>query len=232
GSDEILAFAFMGLFEPGNTIRFPDITYSFYPVYSKVFNIDYETVPLNPDFTIDIMKFFQSKGGFIFQNPNYPTSLYLHVYYYQTVPLNPYFTIDITKFFQSKGGVIFPNPNAPTSLYLQVDDIETIVRENPDQIVIIDEAYVDFAEQSAVGLIEKYENVLVIQTMSKSRSLAGLRVGFAMGNEQLIEALIRMKDSFNSYPVDRLALAGATAAMKDKEYFKETTKKIIATRET
>jgi len=191
GSDEILAFAFMGLFEPGNTIRFPDITYSFYPVYSKVFNIDYETVPLNPDFTIDI-----------------------------------------TKFFQSKGGVIFPNPNAPTSLYLQVDDIESIVRENPDQVVIIDEAYVDFAEQSAVGLIEKYENVLIIQTISKSRSLAGLRVGFAMGNEQLIEALIRMKDSFNSYPVDRLALAGATAAMKDKEYFKETTKKIIATRET
>src|SRR5699024_185683 len=190
GSDEILAFAFMGLFEPGNTIRFPDITYSFYPVYSKVFNIDYETVPLNPDFTIDI-----------------------------------------TKFLKSKGGVMYPNPNAPTSLYLQVDDIETIVRENPDQVVIIDEAYVDFAEQSAVGLIEKHENVLVIQTMSKSRSLAGLRVGFAMGNEQLIEALIRMKDSFNSYPVDRLALAGATAAMKDKEYFKETTKKIIATRE-
>lgn len=190
GSDEILAFAFMGLFEPGNPIRFPDITYSFYPVYSKVFNIDYETIPLNADFTIDI-----------------------------------------TQFFQSKGGVIFPNPNAPTSLYLNVDDIEAIVRENQNQVVIIDEAYVDFAEQSAVSLIEKYENVLVIQTMSKSRSLAGLRVGFSMGNEKLIEALTRMKDSFNSYPVDRLALAGATAAMKDKAYFEETTKKIIATRE-
>src|SRR5699024_1128999 len=191
GSDEILAFAFMGLFEPGNPIRFPDITYSFYPVYSKVFNIDFETVPLNSDFTIDI-----------------------------------------TKFFRSKGGVIFPNPNAPTSLYLQVDDIEAIVRENQNQVVIIDEAYVDFAEQSAVSLIEKYDNVLVIQTMSKSRALAGLRVGFAMGNEQLIEALIRMKDSFNSYPVDRLALAGATAAIEDKKYFKETTREIITTRET
>lgn len=190
GSDEILAFAFMGLFEPGKQIRFPDITYSFYPVYSKVFDIDYETIPLNHDFTIDV-----------------------------------------TRFFQSKGGVIFPNPNAPTSLNLHVEDIEAIVRENPDQVVIIDEAYVDFAEQSAVSLVNQYENLLVIQTMSKSRSLAGLRVGFAMGNEQLIEALIRMKDSFNSYPVDRLAIAGATAAMKDVDYFKDTTKKIIETRE-
>lgn len=190
GSDEILAFTFMGLFEPGKPIRFPDITYSFYPVYAKVFNIDYESLPLNDDFTMDVSQFFQSKGG-----------------------------------------VIFPNPNAPTSLYLKLDDIEAIVHENQDQVVVIDEAYVDFAEQSASCLINKYDNVLVIQTMSKSRSLAGLRVGFAMGNEQLIQALIRMKDSFNSYPVDRLALAGATAAIKDSDYFETTTQKIIATRD-
>lgn len=190
GSDEILAFTFMGLFEPGKPIRFPNITYSFYPVYAKVFNIEYETIPLNDDFTMDISQFFQSKGG-----------------------------------------VIFPNPNAPTSLYLKLADIEAIVRENQDQVVVIDEAYVDFAEQSASCLIKKHDNILVIQTMSKSRSLAGLRVGFALGNEQLIEALIRMKDSFNSYPVDRLALAGATAAIKDREHFDTTTNKIIATRE-
>lgn len=190
GSDEILAFSFMAFFEPGKPILFPDITYSFYPVYAKVFDIPHKTVPLREDFTMNTEAFFGSQGG-----------------------------------------VIFPNPNAPTSLYLGLQDIEKIVQKNKDQVVIVDEAYVDFATESAVSLTKKHENLLVIQTMSKSRALAGLRVGFAIGNEQLIEALIRMKDSFNSYPVDRLALAGAKAAIEDVSYFQEITAKIIATRE-
>lgn len=189
GSDEVLAFAFMGLFDPGKPIRFPQITYSFYPVYAKVFNIDYEEVPLNDDFTLDVERFFESVGG-----------------------------------------VIFPNPNAPTSIYLPLHEIERILAHNKDRVVIVDEAYVDFAEASAATLINKYDNLLVVQTMSKSRALAGLRVGFALGNNELIKGLIRMKDSFNSYPVDRLALVGAKAAIEDETYFREITKKIIQTR--
>lgn len=191
GSDEVLAFAFMGFFNPGETIRFPDISYSFYPVYAKVFDIDYDLVPLQEDFTIKPEDYFNSAGG-----------------------------------------VIFPNPNAPTSLYLGLDAIEAIVQNNRGKIVIVDEAYIDFAPVSAVKLVEKYDNLLIIQTMSKSRSLAGLRVGFAIGHEGLIQALIRMKDSFNSYPIDRLALAGAEAAIKDVAYFNDTTAKINATRQS
>lgn len=190
GSDEVLAFSFMAFFEPGKVIRFPDISYSFYPVYAKIFDISYEEIPVNQDFTLPIEQFFQSEGG-----------------------------------------VILPNPNAPTSLYAELENIEQIVKNNPDQVVIIDEAYIDFATKSAVELIRKYENLLVVQTTSKSRSLAGLRVGFAMGHPSLIEALIRIKDSFNSYTIDRLAMVGATAAFEDEAYFKETTEKIITTRE-
>src|SRR5690625_3395574 len=190
GSDEVLAFSFMAFFEPGKKIRYPNITYSFYPVYAKLFDISYEEVPVNDDFTL-------------------PTE----------------------KFFNSEGGVILPNPNAPTSIYLGLEHIEEILKNNPDQVVIIDEAYVDFAIESAASLINKYDNLLVIQTTSKSRSLAGLRVGFALGNESLIQALIRMKDSFNSYTIDRLALAGAKAAFDDVEYFKKVTQQIVTTRE-
>ncbi|HZW67192.1 MAG TPA: histidinol-phosphate transaminase [Pseudogracilibacillus sp.] len=189
GSDEVLAFSFMGFFNPGKAIRFPYITYSFYPVYAKVFDIDYEAIPLEDDFSINVEAFFNSEGG-----------------------------------------VIFPNPNAPTSLYLPLEQIELILQNNRDQVVIVDEAYIDFAGESAATLIEKYDNLLVIQTLSKSRALAGLRVGFALGSQALIEALIRMKDSFNSYPVDRLALVGAQAAMEDKTYFMEVTEKIVKTR--
>jgi len=190
GSDEVLAFSFMAFFEPGKRIRFPDVTYSFYPVYAKLFDIPYEEVPLNKDFTLPVDNFFQSEGG-----------------------------------------VILPNPNAPTSIYAELEQIEEIVKNNPDQVVIIDEAYIDFAAKSATELIRKYDNVLVVQTTSKSRSLAGLRVGFAMGAPSLIDALIRIKDSFNSYTLDRLALVGAKAAFEDKDYFMETVNKIIATRE-
>lgn len=189
GSDEVLAFSFMAFFESDQKIRFPAVTYSFYPVYAKLFNIPYEEIPLDRDFSIPSEAFFQSEGG-----------------------------------------VIFPNPNAPTSLYMELDTIKEILNNNPDQVVIIDEAYVDFAPGSAVSLINTYDNLLIVQTMSKSRSLAGLRIGFALGNPQLIQGLTRIKDSFNSYTVDRLAIAGAESAIKDNEYFKDTTHKIIKTR--
>lgn len=190
GSDEVLAFSFMAFFEPGKTIKFPEISYSFYPVYSKIFNIPFEKVPLNEDFTLPMEKFFQSDGG-----------------------------------------VILPNPNAPTSIYADLDVIEGILQQNRDQVVVIDEAYIDFAGPSAIKLIDRYDNLLVIQTTSKSRALAGLRVGFALGQPELIEGLTRIKDSFNSYTVDRLAMAGATVAFQDHAYFSESTKKIIRTRE-
>ncbi|PIC97444.1 histidinol-phosphate transaminase [Sporosarcina sp. P26b] len=191
GSDEVLAFSFMAFFEPGKTIKFPEISYSFYPVYSKLFNISFEKVPLNNDFTLPKKQFYNSPGG-----------------------------------------VIIPNPNAPTSIYAELDVIEDILKNNPDQIVIIDEAYIDFAGPSAMKLIDRYANLLVIQTTSKSRALAGLRVGFALGQPELIAGLTRIKDSFNSYTIDRLAMAGATAAFVDHAYFTESTNKIIRTRES
>lgn len=190
GSDEVLAFSFMAFFQPGKTIRFPSITYSFYPVYSKLFDIPYEQVALNEDFTIDVESFFDTEGG-----------------------------------------VILPNPNAPTSIYEELATIERIIENNPHTVVIIDEAYIDFAGPSATELIRKYDNLLVIQTTSKSRSLAGMRVGYAIGNRKLIEALVRIKDSFNSYTVDRLAMAAATAAFEDKAYLQKTVAKIKETRE-
>jgi histidinol-phosphate aminotransferase len=190
GSDEVLAFSFMAFFDQGKKIRYPAITYSFYPVYANLFHIPVEEVPLNRNFSLPVEAFFQSEGG-----------------------------------------VIFPNPNAPTSRYLNLDAIKEIAENNPDNVVIIDEAYVDFAKESAVELTIQCENLLVIQTLSKSRSLAGLRVGFAIGHPNLIEGLNRIKDSFNSYTIDRLAMAGARASILDKEYFKETTAKIIYTRE-
>lgn len=189
GSDEVLAFSFMAFFHPGKPIRFPNITYSFYPVYAKLFNIPYELVRVNEDFTLPAESFFGSEGG-----------------------------------------VIIPNPNAPTSLYMELSSIESILVNNPDSVVIIDEAYIDFATESAVGLVRSYKNLLVIQTTSKSRSLAGMRVGYAIGHPDLIEALVRIKDSFNSYTVDRLAIAGATAAFKDRKYFDSTVLKIKETR--
>src|SRR5699024_9694010 len=191
GSDEVLAFSFMAFFERGSTIKYPSITYSFYPVYANLFNVSVDEVELEEDFSI---------------NPK--------------------------NFYNAPGGIIFPNPNAPTSLYLKIEAVELILKNNPNNVVIVDEAYVDFATESAARLIDSYDNLLIIQTLSKSRALAGLRVGFALGQPHLIEALIRMKDSFNSYPVDRLALVGGEAAIRDNIYFREITNKIIKTRET
>ena len=190
GSDELLAFSFLAFFDPGRPILFPDITYSFYPVYSELFNIDYRLVPLDDDFSIPVEGFFAENGG-----------------------------------------IVIPNPNAPTGKFMPLKSVEDILKNNEGSVVIIDEAYVDFGGQSAVALIKDYPNLLVIRTLSKSRSLAGLRLGFAMGHKDLIEGLDRIKNSINSYTVDRLALAGAAEAIRDEEYFQETRHKIMKTRE-
>jgi histidinol-phosphate aminotransferase len=189
GSDEVLAHVFQALLKHDLPLLFPDISYSFYPVYCRLYAIDYKTIDLAPDFTINIADYNQ---------PN--------------------------------GGIIFPNPNAPTGIPLPLKEIEKLLKTNTHSVVVIDEAYVDFGTQSAVGLINTYPNLLVTHTLSKARSLAGLRVGYALGSQDLIEALTRVKDSFNSYPIDRLASAGAIAAMEDKVYFNKTCKMVITTR--
>nr|WP_153436869.1 histidinol-phosphate transaminase [Sinorhizobium terangae] len=147
------------------------------------------------------------------------------------VPLNDAFGIDIPDYRRPAGAIILPNPNAPTGIGLPLAEIEALVAEHPDQPVVIDEAYVDFGGESASALVPKYENLLVVQTFSKSRALAGLRVGFAIGQRHLIEALERVKDSFNSYPLGRAAQAGAIAAIEDEAWFEATRGKIIASRE-
>ncbi|HYG42717.1 MAG TPA: histidinol-phosphate transaminase [Bordetella sp.] len=195
GSDEVLAHTFLALLKHDGPLLFPDITYSFYPVYCALYQIASQAVPLTEDFCIDVQDYLPGAE-------------------------------------RQAGGIIFPNPNAPTGRALALGDIERIVAANPDIVVVVDEAYVDFGAESAVGLVSRHDNLLVIQTFSKSRSLAGLRVGFAIGSRVLIEALERVKNSFNSYPIDRLAEAGAVAAIEDTAYFERTRQAVIATRET
>ncbi len=190
GSDEVLAHIFQGLLKHNKPLLFPDISYSFYPVYCGLYGIDYKTIPLNKNFEIVIEDYNQNNGA-----------------------------------------IIFPNPNAPTGIGLGLKKIETLLQCNLDSVVIIDEAYIDFGGESAVPLIQHYPNLVVVQTVSKSRALAGLRVGFAMAHPDLIQGLIRIKDSFNSYPLDKLAIAGATAAIDDVAYFKDICQKVIQTRE-
>ncbi|NMB33434.1 MAG: histidinol-phosphate transaminase [Clostridium sp.] len=189
-SDEILAFSFMAFFNPGDTITFPEITYSFYEVYASFFGLNCCKIPLDGDFNIPIDGFFAKSNG-----------------------------------------VIFANPNAPTGRLIPLEGVRAILEKNKNNIVIVDEAYIDFGGESSTGLIDDYSNLLVIHTFSKSRALAGLRVGFALGNEGLIEGLNRVKNSINSYTLDRIALIGAEEAIKDVEYFDNTRKKIINTRE-
>lgn len=150
---------------------------------------------------------------------------------YELVKLDDNFDIPLEELKKQNGGVIIPNPNAPTAKYIEVEELKNLVEANKDSVVIIDEAYIDFGGQSMIKFIKDYDNLLVIQTLSKSRSLAGLRVGFALGHKDLIEGLNRIKNSINSYTIDRVALAGAKAAIQDNEYFEEITKKIINTRE-
>ena len=150
---------------------------------------------------------------------------------YECQKLDENFKIVKEDYYKENGGVIFPNPNAPTGLLLSLENVEEIIRHNQDVVVIVDEAYVDFGAKSALELIEKYDNLLVVQTFSKSRSMAGMRIGFACGNPQLIRFLNDVKYSFNSYTMDRTTLATGVAAIQDKAYFTETCEKIIATRE-
>ena len=147
------------------------------------------------------------------------------------IPLDDDFKIDVAAYKGEHGGIIMPNPNAPTANVLPLSDIRKLVEQNPNQVVVIDEAYIDFGAESATSLVSEYDNLLVIHTLSKSRSLAGIRVGFAFGSPELIDGLNRTKNSFNSYTIDRVALAGAVAAIEDVDYFNETRQKVIATRE-
>jgi len=192
GSDEVLAHVFAGLLKHSKPVLFPDITYSFYPVYCKLLGIDYKTIPLGKEFEINLADY---------KTPN--------------------------------GGIIFPNPNAPTGRSITRSEIQTLLSRNKDSVLVIDEAYVDYGTQSCIPLLRGAacpENLLVVHTLSKSRALAGLRVGFAVGHPDLIAGLERVKNSFNSYPLGRLAQAGAIAAIEDQAHLEQTSQQVMQTR--
>lgn len=189
GSDEVLAHVFMALFKHDAPLLFPDISYSFYPVYANLYGIQTVTPGLTSSYEIDFKDYHQANGG-----------------------------------------IIFPNPNAPTSIAKPLAEIEALLQANTESVVVVDEAYIDFGGESAVSLIDRYAHLLVVQTVSKSRSLAGSRVGFAMGHPALIDALNRVKNSFNSYPIDRLAELATVAAFEDVDYFETCRNQIIQTR--
>jgi histidinol-phosphate aminotransferase len=190
GSDEVLAHAFAALLKQPSPVLFPDITYSFYPIYCRLLGIDHETVPLDAEMRVRVADYFDRRGS----------------------------------------SIIIANPNAPTGIALSRAEIGQLLRERSDTPVVIDEAYVDFGAETATPLIRNHPNLLVVQTLSKSRALAGLRVGYAIGDQALIEALTRVKDSFNSYPLGRPAQAGAIAAIQDEAYFQRTRSTIIRNR--
>lgn len=190
GSDDVLGMAFLTFFNSEKPILFPNITYSFYPVWADLFHISYETPELDDNYCI--------------KNEDY---------------------------YKENGGVIFPNPNAPTGVFKPLSEVKDILDHNQDSIVIVDEAYVDFGAESALTLLDQYENLLVVQTFSKSRAMAGMRIGFAIGSEKLIKAMNDVKFSYNSYTMNQYTLKVGVAAIKDDAYFKEITGKIVNTRE-
>lgn len=180
------------------------------------------------------MTFFSKDKQILFPDVSYTFyKVYAELFNldYRLVRLDENFDIPLEELKEKNGGVVIPNPNAPTGKYIDTEKLKKLVEANKDSVVIIDEAYVDFGGESMVKFIKDYDNLLVIQTLSKSRSLAGLRVGFALGHRDLIEGLNRIKNSINSYTIDRVALAGAKEAIREQEYFEEITKKIINTRE-
>ncbi|MAR59677.1 MAG: histidinol-phosphate transaminase [Porticoccaceae bacterium] len=189
GSDEILAHVFNGLLKKALPLLFPDITYSFYPVFCQLYDIDFEEIPLKDDLSIDLTDY---------EVPN--------------------------------GGIIFPNPNAPTGRLLAIGEIEYLLKANRNSVVVIDEAYIDFGGQSSIGLLTDNPNLIVTQTMSKSRSMAGMRIGFALGSADLIEGLERVKNSFNSYPLGHLQIAAGISAIEDSDHFKDTCQRVIHNR--
>ena len=190
GSDEVLAHAFPALLKRDAPLLFPDITYSFYPVYCGLYDVAFERVPLDDGFRVRVEDYRRPAGA-----------------------------------------IILANPNAPTGIALELSAIERLLAEHGDIPVVIDEAYVDFGADSAVALIRRHPNLLVVHTLSKSRALAGLRVGAAFGQSELIEGLRRVKDSFNSYPLDRLAEAGAAAAVEDEDWFAATRARVMRSRD-
>ena len=189
GSDEILAHVFNGLLKKALPLLFPDITYSFYPVFCQLYDIDFEEIPLRDDLSIDVTDY---------EVPN--------------------------------GGIIFPNPNAPTGRLLAIGEIEYLLKANRNSVVVIDEAYIDFGGQSSIGLLTDNPNLIVTQTMSKSRSMAGMRIGFALGSADLIKGLERVKNSFNSYPLGHLQIAAGISAIEDSDHFKDTCQRVIHNR--
>lgn len=190
GSDDVLSVAFLTFFNSEKPVLFPDITYSFYPVWAGIYRIPYETCPLDEDFRI---------------RPE--------------------------DYYKDNGGIVFPNPNAPTAIYESLDTVEDILKHNRDVVVIVDEAYIDFAGKSALELIHKYDNLLVVQTFSKSRSMAGIRIGYAIGYPELIQAMNDVKYSINSYTMNLPSLLMGAEAVKDKDYFYDCVDRIKATRE-
>lgn len=195
GSDEVLAHVFHGLFlRAGRPVLMPDITYSFYRTYCRLYDVPHCLIPLADDFSIVIDDYLADLGA-------------------------------------EPAAIIFANPNAPTGISLPLSEIERLAQARPDTVIVVDEAYVEFGAESAVELLARHANILVVHTFSKSRSLAGLRVGYALGSPELIEGLVRIKDSFNSYPLDKLAQVGALAAFQDKAYFEQTRQAIMQARE-
>ncbi len=190
GSDEVLAMAYPAFFNRTDSIAFPDITYSFYPVYAAMYEIPSRVIPLAKDFTIDFTAYPQDLKGFL-----------------------------------------LANPNAPTGIAVGAERIEALLRQRPNTLFIVDEAYIDFGGESVVALTKSYDNLLVVQTMSKARSLAGLRIGMAFGAPELIRGLESIRDSFNSYTLDVVAQRAAKAAYEDVPYFQKTRQAIMATRE-
>lgn len=190
GSDDVLGMAFLTCFNSDKPILFPDITYSFYPVWADLFKIPYERPVLDENFCIKKEDYFAENGG-----------------------------------------IVIANPNAPTSIAMPLADIEEIVAKNPDSVVIIDEAYVDFGGESALPLVDKYDNLLVVQTFSKSRSMAGMRIGFAIGCKELIDAMYAVRNSYNSYTMNMPSILCGVEAVEDREYFNKTRAAIMETRE-
>ena len=191
GSDEVLAHTFQGLLRHEDPLLFPDISYSFYPVWCRLYGLSYRQVALADDFSIQVADYAAGRGA-----------------------------------------IIIPNPNAPTGIALRHDELRALLEGNPDAVVVIDEAYVDYGAKSAASLIPEYDNLVVIQTLSKSRALAGMRVGLALAQPHLVDGLNRVKDSFNSYPLDIVAQSAAVAAFEDEAYFQSCRERVIANRES
>jgi histidinol-phosphate aminotransferase len=190
GSDEALAFAFLAFFDEETPVRFPDITYGFYPVYCSLCGVTADIRPLREDFTVCVDDYIAAGRP-----------------------------------------IILANPNAPTGLFLPVSDIERIAASNPDHIVLIDEAYIDFGGESAVPLINRYENLLVVGTFSKSRSLAGARIGYAVASPPLIQDLDTIRNSFNPYNLSRMSMAAGEAALIEQAYYTNNCLEIVRVRE-